>query len=103
MNTRESTILESEIAASKFNIIKQEFGITHSEANPCISPHSAPNLCIYLVIYVDNIVITSYDEDGIAYLKQYLFQHFTTKDLIRLKYFLSIEVAQSRSNITISP
>ena len=64
--------------------------------------HSQPNLCIYLVVYVDDIVITGNDQDGITNSKQHLFQHFQTKDLGRLKYFLGIEVAQSRSGIVIS-
>ena len=64
--------------------------------------HSEPNLCIYLVVYVDDIVITGNNQDGISNLKQHLFQHFQTKDLGRLKYFLGIEVAQSNSGIVIS-
>lgn len=32
--------------------------------------HSALNLCIYLVVYVDDIVITGNDQDGIISLKQ---------------------------------
>ena len=63
--------------------------------------HSAQNQCIYLAVYVD-IVITSNDQDGITDLKQHLSKHFQTKDLGRLKYFLGIEVAQSRSGIGIS-
>ena len=63
--------------------------------------HYAPGRCIYLVVYVD-IVITGNDQDGITDLKQHLFKHFQTKDLGRLKYFLGIEVAQSRSGIVIS-
>ena len=49
--------------------------------------HSAPSQCIYLVVYVDDIVITGNDQDGITDLKQHLFKHFQTKDLGRLKYF----------------
>ncbi|KAF3652826.1 putative boron transporter 5 [Capsicum annuum] len=59
--------------------------------------HSEPNLYIYLVVYVDDIVITGNDQNGITNLKQHLFQHFQTKDLGRLKYFLGIKVAQSSS------
>ena len=55
-----------------------------------------------MVVYVDDIVITDNDQDGITDLKQHLFKHFRTKDLGRLKYFLGIEVAQSRSGIVIS-
>ncbi|KAF3657316.1 hypothetical protein FXO38_13745 [Capsicum annuum] len=64
--------------------------------------HFEPNLCIYLVVYVDDIVITGNDQDGITNLKQHLFQHFQTKDLGRLKYFLGIEVTQSSLGIVVS-
>ena len=61
--------------------------------------HSSSGRCIYLVVYVDDIVITGNDQDGITDLKQHLCKHFQTKDLGILKYFLGIEVAQSRSGI----
>jgi hypothetical protein len=60
------------------------------------------NEMIYLVVYIDDIVITGDDEDGIKKLKKHLFTHFQTKDLGRLRYFLGIEVAQSKSGIAIS-
>ena len=46
---------------------------------------------------MDDIVITSNDQDGIQRLKQHLFSHFQTKDLGKFKYFLGIEIAQSKS------
>ncbi|RVW74296.1 Retrovirus-related Pol polyprotein from transposon RE2 [Vitis vinifera] len=61
-----------------------------------------PSLCIYLVVYVDDIVITSSDHDSIQKLKQHLFTHFQTKDLGKLKYFLGIEIAQSNSGVVLS-
>ena len=51
---------------------------------------------------MDDIVITGSDQDGIQKLKQHLFNHFQTKDLGKLKYFLDIEVAQSNSGVVIS-
>ncbi|MCR2848030.1 hypothetical protein KN825_15895, partial [Weizmannia coagulans] len=35
-------------------------------------------------------------------LKQHLFNHFQTKDLGKLKYFLGIEVAQSESSVVMT-
>ena len=64
--------------------------------------HYAPNRCIYLVVYIDDIVIIGNGQDSITKLKQHLFKYFQTKDLGRLKYFIGIEVAQSRSGIVIS-
>ena len=55
-----------------------------------------------MVVYVDDIIITGNDQEGIQKLKQHLFYHFQTKDLGKLKYFLGIEVAQSQHGILIS-
>lgn len=51
---------------------------------------------------MEDIVITRYDHKSIKDLKQRLFQHFKTKDLGQLQYFLGIEVVQSRIGIPIS-
>ena len=62
--------------------------------------HTSTEQCIYLIVYVDDIVITG--QDGIQKLKQHLFSHVHTKDLEKLKYFLSIKVTQSNSGMVIS-
>ena len=65
----------------KFNTVIQEFGMTRSGVDHFVFyQHSAPNRCIYLVVYVDGLVITGNDQDGIIDLKQHLFKHFQTKD-----------------------
>ena len=51
---------------------------------------------------MDDIVITSNDQDGIQRLKQHLFSHFQIKDLGKLKYFLGIEIAQSKSGVVMN-
>ena len=63
--------------------------------------HTSSGQCIYLIVYVDNIVIIDSDHDGIRKLK-HLFSHFQTKDLGKLKYFLGIEIAQSNSGVVMS-
>ena len=64
--------------------------------------HIFTEQCIYLIVYVNDIVIISSDQDGIRKLKQHLFSHFQTKDLGNLKYFLGIKIAQSNSGVVIS-
>jgi len=54
--------------------------------------------CVYLIVYVDEIVHTGDDNHGIFQMKQHLCDHFQTKDLEKLKYFLGIEVAQSNKD-----
>ena len=88
---------------SWFSSVVQEFGMIRSAADHSVFyHHSSTGKCIYLIVYVDDIVITGIDQDGIQKLKQHLFSHFQTKDLGKLKYFLSIEVAQSNSGVVIS-
>ena len=64
--------------------------------------HTSLGECIYLIVYVDTIVITSSDHNGIRKLKQHLFNHFQTKDLGKLKYFMGIEITQFNSDVVIS-
>ena len=85
-----------------FSSVVQEFGMIRSAADHSFFyHHSSTGKCIYLIVYVDNIVITGTDQDGIQKLKQHLFSHFQTKDLGKLKYFLGIEVYQSNSGVVI--
>ena len=87
----------------KFSKIIQQFGMIRCEADHSVFfKCSSLNKYIYLVVYVDDIVITGDDQEGIKELKQHLFKHFQTKDLGRLRYFLGIEVAQSKTGVAIS-
>ena len=88
---------------SRFSSVVQEFGMLRSTADHSVFyHHNSSGQCIYLVVYVDDIVITGSDQDGIQKLKQHLFTHFQTKDLGKLKYFLGIEIAQSSSGVVLS-
>ena len=88
---------------SRFSSVIQEFGMLRSTADHSVFyHHNSLGQCIYLVVYVDDIVITGSDQDGIQKLKQHLFTHFQTKDLGKLKYFLGIEIAQSSSGVVLS-
>ena len=51
---------------------------------------------------MNDIIVTGDDAQGIANLKCYLQKHLHAKDLESLRYFLDIEVARSRKEITLS-
>ncbi|GAU31769.1 hypothetical protein TSUD_22150 [Trifolium subterraneum] len=55
-----------------------------------------------LLIYVDDIILAGTDLNEITRIKEILDTHFKIKDLGVLKYFLGLEVAQSREGIAIS-
>ena len=83
--------------------VVQEFGMTLSTTNHSIFyHHMSSRQCIYLIIYLDDIVITGNDQDGIQRMKQHLFSHFQTKDLGKLKYFVGIRITESKSSVIMS-
>ena len=58
-----------------------------------------------MIVYVDDIddiIITGNDEGELACLKRKLATEFEIKDLGQLKYFLGMEVAQSRKRMVVS-
>ena len=87
----------------RFSFVVQEFGMFRSTTDYSVFyHHNSSRQCIYLVVYVDDIVSTGSNQDGIKKLKQHLFTHFQTKDLGKLNYFMGIEIAQSSSGIVFS-
>jgi Reverse transcriptase (RNA-dependent DNA polymerase) len=51
------------------------------------------------LIYVDDLVVTGSDQNGIDTLKTYLKTKFDIKDLDNLRYFLGIEIARSQKGL----
>ncbi|XP_073220698.1 uncharacterized protein [Cicer arietinum] len=86
----------------RFNSVVHEIGMICNEADHSVFYHHSTQWCIYLIVYVDDIVIIGSDQQGILQLKQHLSNKFQTKDLGKLRYFLDIEVAQSKDGLVIS-
>ena len=88
---------------SWFSSMVQEFGMIRSITNHSVFYHHIyTRQCIYLIVFIDDIVVTGSDQDDIQKLKQYLFSHFQRKDLGNLKYFLGIEVVRSNFRVVVS-
>ena len=87
----------------RFSSVVQEFGVTRSTPDHLVFyHHMSSGQFIYLIVYVEDIVITGNDQNGIQRLKQHLFSHFQTKDLGKLKYFLGVEIAQSKFDVVVN-
>ncbi|KAF5480177.1 hypothetical protein F2P56_000943 [Juglans regia] len=56
---------------------------------------------IALLVYVDDVLLASDDLFEIQKLKTFLHDKFTIKNLGELKYFLGLEVARSKSGISL--
>ncbi|GAB2282554.1 hypothetical protein Dimus_039553 [Dionaea muscipula] len=85
-----------------FSSVVMEFGMQRFAKDHSIFYKHSSTGCIFLVVYMDDIVIIGSDSTGIMTLKVFLQRQFQTKDLGQLKYFLGIEVARCKRGIFLS-
>lgn len=64
--------------------------------------YSKGHLFFALLIYVDDMIITSNDLTCVVALKSVLDQKFGIKDLGLLKYFLGLEISRSKTGINLN-
>jgi len=86
----------------KFSTIVAHYGLRRSSSDHSIFIRHSSTGTIIFSVYVDNIVITGDDHQGIIQLKAYLSSHFHMKDLSVLMYFLRIEIARSLKGLSLS-
>ena len=86
----------------KFSQAVEKFGMQKSKSDNFVFYRNSSPGIILLVVYVDDIVITESDSKGISSLKSFLHSQFHTKDLGMLRYFLGVEVMQSKHEIFLS-
>ena len=69
-----------------------------------VTIHSLPrkvNSFLALLVYVDDTIVASNDNQAVSNLKLFLNSRFKMKDLGPLKYFLGLEVARSAQGISV--
>ena len=86
----------------KFSEVVLKFGLRCYHSNHSVLKHTSARGKILLIVYVDDIIITSDDKKGIDDLNRYFRNSFQTKDLGKFCYFLGIEVARSKEGINLS-
>lgn len=79
-----------------------DLGFKQSKADYSLFTKGQGNNFILLLIYVDDILIAGPDISIITEFKTLLSTHFKLRDLGKLKYFLGLEVAQSKHGLFIS-
>lgn len=74
-------------------------GFNHSHHDHSLFIKQQSTNITILLIYVDDVILTSNSMDEIYSVKQFLHKFFQIKDLGDLKYFLGLEVSRSKLGI----
>jgi hypothetical protein len=77
---------------SKLDSVLNTFGFIKSVADPCLYTKSISGKLIFLLIYVDDIVLSCYNESQFIEIVKYLSQHFKLTVIGDLKFFLGIQI-----------
>ncbi|KAL0641477.1 hypothetical protein Bca4012_103059 [Brassica carinata] len=77
-------------------------GFKKSELDHTLFTLTTPSGMIALLVYVDDIIITGSDKEGIIATKEFLKSMFEIKDLGEMKYFLGIEICRSKEGLFMS-
>ncbi|WZZ50850.1 hypothetical protein YC2023_050957 [Brassica napus] len=77
-------------------------GFKNSELDHTLFTLTTPSGMIALLVYVDDIIITGSDKEGIIATKEFLKSMFEIKDLGEMKYFLGIEICRSKEGLFMS-
>jgi histone deacetylase 1/2 len=77
-------------------------GFVPSKSDMSLFIYNKYGITIYMLIYVDDIIVTSSSPEAVTALLAHLKEDFALKDLGKLHYFLGIEVREEANGITLS-
>jgi hypothetical protein len=77
-------------------------GFRASRSDTSLFIYQKRGVSIYMLIYVDDIIVTASSQEDVAALLRDLKKEFALKDLGDLHYFLGIEVKRSKEGIVLS-
>ena len=81
---------------SKFSTMLTRYGFQQSISDYSLFTYIKGPTSIFILVYVDDIVIIGNNDASISKFKHFLAQSFSIKDLGTLHYFLGIKVSRSK-------
>ncbi|CAJ2662218.1 unnamed protein product [Trifolium pratense] len=84
---------------SKFSTTLIQKGFCQSISDYSLFTYKCDQTTIFVLVYVDDIIIIGNNEDAISDIKRFLAKSFSIKDLGNLSYFLGIEVSRFKRGI----
>ncbi|GKE84696.1 ribonuclease H-like domain-containing protein [Tanacetum coccineum] len=79
-----------------------EAGFVQSNNDHSLFIKNKDNVSLYMLVYVDDLVITGNNNDESEKFKTFLNKKFKIKDLGELKYFLGIEVLKTKGGLCLN-
>lgn len=86
----------------EFTAKLRAFGFSQSAHDHCLFKYQKGGDCLFLLIYVDDVLLMGSSHVLIKQVKTYLHDAFTIKDLGIVKYFLGMEFIRSAEGIFVS-
>jgi len=87
---------------TELRIFVLSLGFVNSTADASVFIHRKPGVTLYLLVYVNDIIVTRSSPVEVSTLIATLVAHFSLKDLGCLNYFLGVEVIPSTACIFLS-
>ena len=76
----------------------KKFGFIKNEEEPCIFKRVSGSAVVFLVLYVDDILLIGNDIPMLTSVKMWLSKEFSMKDLGEASFVLGIKVYRDRPN-----
>ena len=81
----------------RFNEAIKSYGFIHNEDEPCVYKKISGSIIVFLILYVDDILIIGNDIPTLQTVKIWLSNQFSMKDLGEATYILGIRIYRDRS------
>ena len=81
----------------RFDEVVKEFGFMKNEDEPCVYKKVSGSAIVFLVFYVDYILLIGNDIPTMQSVKSWLGKCFSMKDLGEAAYILDIKIYRDRS------
>ena len=87
---------------AKMDSFLLDTGFSRFHSDPNVYTKKVGNHLIILVLYVDDLILTSSDPKILTHVKSSLKKNFKMSDLVHLHYFLGLQVLQTKEGIFLS-
>jgi hypothetical protein len=86
---------------SRFSAKLRDLGFMPSKEDTSLFIYTRQQVTMFLLVYVDDIIVTSSCPTAVDALLKDLSTEFTLKDLVQLHYFLGIQVIRDDVGVTL--